>query len=70
MTSTRANIFTKSESASLIPSLRTRLKSEHSSMAVASTVPIVLVTGASGYIGARLVKELLIKGDCIVRGSV
>ena len=39
-------------------------------MAVASGVPIVLVTGASGFIGARIVKELLIKGDCIVRGSV
>ena len=33
-------------------------------------VPIVLVTGASGFVGAHLIKQLLEQGRYRVRGTV
>ena len=36
----------------------------------ADGVPIVLVTGASGFIATHLIKQLLERGQCHVRGTV
>ena len=39
-------------------------------MAVAGDVPLVLVTGASGFIATHIVQQLLVKGKVKVRGTV
>ena len=39
-------------------------------MAVAVDVPLVLVTGASGFIATHIVQQLLVKGKVKVRGTV
>ena len=39
-------------------------------MATSSDPPLVLVTGASGYIASHIVKQLLVRGDVRVRGTV
>ena len=33
-------------------------------------IPIVLVTGASGFVATHLIKQLLEQGRCHVRGTV
>ena len=39
-------------------------------MASGSSVPLVLVTGASGFVASHVVQQLLRSGEFIVRGSV
>ena len=39
-------------------------------MAESATPPLVLVTGASGFVSTWLIKELLEKGEYQVRGTV
>lgn len=39
-------------------------------MAYSSSVPLVLVTGASGFVASHVIQQLLTSGNFVVRGSV
>ena len=39
-------------------------------MACSASVPLVLVTGASGFVASHVIQQLLRSGEFVVRGSV